>query len=721
MPTRDTFGDNGELLRRLLEISGKEHESYVAVAQDYLPLACELLQVSEVELNSGGAGAWGWDHASLRIAACEPRDFGSAAVVRFKRRNGGSGALIFPGREALSAAEMQLTELVAFSAGRALDRYSENAERIRRGVLEREREQLLERFLSGASVSECLNAAVALVDRHAPNCRAALLAVDGWAVECVAAPGLPKEYRRATSALRGLPSAEHDSAETSAAMHERVRHIEIAAQLGYPWCESAPLLSRSGEMLGLFMAHSADPPAAATREILRNVGRLAAMMMEQRKLQIHAAWLTEHDPLTGLANVDALRRALVTAVAAGQPVGVLCISLDRFRNLNGALGRTAGDLLIKRVADRIRTSIEAGDIAARSSGDEFSLAVMGRPSERAVLSFAEVVRKAIARPFHIEGNELTLTCSIGASIWPDGGRDADALLRHAEIAMLRARDHGPGHIQSYASPLKAGVEPSRFLVERALSQAVGRNEMELHFQPMVGAHGGLCGFEALLSWKHPEYGLIPAADFIPIAEEADLIIPIGEWVLRRLCAQAVQWQGPGSKQLRFWVNVSARQFCAPGFAQIVRSAISDSGVDASCLVLELTETAIMREVEQSAGLMSELRQAGVRLAIDDFGTGYSSLNYLRMFPVQAIKMDQSFVRDLSDSMRALAIMQSMVALGHTLGLEVVAEGVETQAQFELLRQAGCDLAQGYLFGSPMPAPAAEALIREHRPEAPAGL
>lgn len=282
--------------------------------------------------------------------------------------------------------------------------------------------------------------------------------------------------------------------------------------------------------------------------------------------------------------------------------------------------------------------------------------------------------------------------------------------------MLRAREYGNGRIHTWTTPAKEDDRPSRFLVERALSRAVERNELELHFQPVIGLPSSLCGFEVLLSWKHPQYGRIPATDFIPIAEDAELIIPIGEWVLRRVCEQAAQWRQRGGSGLRFWVNVSARQFAAPAFAAAVRSAIADSGADPASLVLELTETAIVRDLEQSTRVMSELRDAGVRLAIDDFGSGYSSLNYLRTFPVQAIKIDQSFVRDLSDSSRALAVMQSIVALGHTLGLEVVAEGVETQTQFDILRQAGCDMGQGYLFGSPMPASEAEALLRERTPE-----
>jgi len=700
------------VLQRLLELAANEYTSPREIARDYLQILCDLTDAPVAALIGGKGRAWVWNNAAESISACPEKNVPQGLILNFERASGGGGRLVLPARHALTPSEAELAGLATSAAGRALDRLSSRVSRMRVGTLEREREHILKRFLSGGSIADALNSIAALVGRHA-GCKASVLALDGWAVECVAGPDLPLEYRNATSALRALPPAFAEpisGIRAVGALNERSRHIELAASLGYEYFDSTPLMSRSGDMLGFLLAHCEEPPTRAVSRILRNIRDVAALVMEHRRFAIRSGWAAAHDPLTGLGNRETLDQELRKGLASareGTALALIFIRMDRFRTINGGLGHTAGDLALRRTAERIVSSLSEGQTATRPGSDEFAVVVTGRADEDTVVALAEEIRREIASPFKIEGHQVMLTCSIGIGTWPVDGQDAETLLRNAEIAASRARERDGRRIVIHSGDTR----PARFAVERGLQTAVAQNELEPRYQPVVSIDGAITGFEVLLSWKHPEFGQIPAKHFIPIAEEADLIFPIGEWVLRRACEQAVAWRQATTRPLRLWVNVSARQFANSAFADAVRNAIADSGIDASCLVLELTETAIMRNLEESKRLMSELRELGVKLAIDDFGSGYSSLNYLWTLPVDAIKIDQSFVADLSDSGRALAIMETLVGLGHTLGLDVVAEGVESEEQFEIVRRVRCDLAQGYLFASPMPIREAEALLR----------
>lgn len=702
------FQKRAVLLERLLGLAGKEHADVDGIARDYLPLVCEFTERREAALTNGGPAAWLWDNLEKRLSGFPATDAPPGLDLPLEQPSGVIGKFMLPSCVALADQEMELAGLIASAAARALDRYQALGRAHR--ASERDRDELLEHFLSGGSIDNTLQAIATLIGRHLAGCKGSVLALDGGAVECVAAPDLPAEYRTATSSLRAVPPSGDElsiAVRAAAALRERAPHVEVAAELGYPYFEAVPLVSRSGEMLGLLLAHCAERPDDRVAESLRGLAGFSSLVMEHRRLAISAAWAASHDALTGLGNREALHRALRDGLARmhrSSSLALIFISLDRFRSINGSLGHTAGDLALRRTAERIVSTLGDGQTAMRPGGDEFAVLVTGRADQHTVTRLAETIYAEISSPFKIEGHQVRLACSIGISIWPGGGKDAESLLRNAEIAASRAREKdGPGIVVH-----SRDLRPARFVVERGLESAIAQNEMELRYQPVVTMDGTITGFEVLLGWNHPEFGQIPANHFIPIAEEADLIVPIGEWVLRRVCEQAFAWRA--AKGLRYWVNASARQFARSAFADTVRDAVAKAGIEGSCLVLELTETTIMRDVEECRTLMNDLRKIGVRLAIDDFGSGYSSLNYLWSLPVQAIKIDQSFVRDLSDSARALAIMETLVGLGHTLGLDVVAEGVESEAQFEIVRGAGCDFAQGYLFASPMGISDAEALI-----------
>ena len=707
------FNRKTSILTSLLEVATVERASMAEIARDYLPVLCDGIRERKAALLNGHARGWMWDNVGRSLSACSETEIPPGLNIVLGRPSGETGKLVLPTCNSLTPPETELAELVADAIAAALDRFARRIARNERKALDGDREQVLKVFLAGGSSAAALESIAALVGRRAPPCKASVLALDGWAVECVAAPDLPPEYRKASSAVRALPPTSLDegmAAIRSAAIRGPARHIELAASLGYPHCESVPLMARSGEMLGLLVAHCAEVPGTALLGALRSLSGIASLILEHRRLTLRAEWAADHDPLTGLGNRVALDRALragITAARSDSGVAVIFARLDRFRSISGGLGYSAGDLVLRRAAERIVAVLTDGQAAMRSGDDEFAVVVTERADRETVAALAEKIGREIAVPIQIEGHRVMLASSIGISIWPESGEDAESLLRNAEMAMARARDSENNRIAIHSPDAR----PPRFVVEFGLQNAVARNELQLNYQPVVSMDGSVTGFEVLLSWNHPEFGRIPASQFIPIAEEADLIVPIGDWVLRSVCAQASAWLPLAQHPLKFWVNVSARQLARKAFAETVRSALAEAGMEGSHLVLELTETTIMRSIEDSTRLLHELREIGVQLAIDDFGSGYSSLNYLWTLPVHAIKIDQSFVRDLSDSDRALAIMETLVGLGHTLGLDVVAEGIESEAQFDIVRRAGCDMAQGYLFATPMPAADAEALIR----------
>lgn len=436
-------------------------------------------------------------------------------------------------------------------------------------------------------------------------------------------------------------------------------------------------------------------------------------IMTERK-QAHLYHLAHYDALTGLPNrllfEDRLTQALVQERRAGQLVALLFLDLDRFKVINDTFGHAVGDLLLKAVAERLSQTVRESDTVARMGGDEFTLIFSGLREPQDAGQIAQLILEAMAKPFVLEGHEVHVSASIGITLYPldnhsiDGKMSAiETLLKNADTAMYKAKDQGKNNYQFFKAEMNVATL-ERLLLENDLRKALENGEFILHYQPRIHcADGSVSGMEALIRWRHPTLGLVSPAAFIPLAEETGLIVPIGEWVLRTACAQTKAWLDAGMRPLRVAVNLSARQFKHAGLIVMIENVLRKTGLNPSCLEVELTEGLAMEDVKQTVITLNTLNAIGVSIAIDDFGTGYSSLAYLKRFPVDFLKIDQSFVRDIGASADSAAIVKTIIAMAHNLQLEVVGEGVETAEQLEFLRQHVCEEVQGYLFSRPLPA------------------
>jgi diguanylate cyclase (GGDEF)-like protein/PAS domain S-box-containing protein len=429
---------------------------------------------------------------------------------------------------------------------------------------------------------------------------------------------------------------------------------------------------------------------------------------DRKKSEQRIRFLAEHDVLTELPNrslcIERLRLAVQQAERSGQKVAVLFIDLDRFKDINDTLGHHIGDGLLRSVARRLLEAVRAGDTVSRLGGDEF-VVVLGAVQD--LHEVAHVVDQRliplIRQSHHVEGAELHVSCSVGIAIFPDDARDIDDLMRHADTAMYQAKAGGKDAAQFFNAEMTERAQ-ARMQLEAHLRRALELQQFELHYQPRVDAASGrLLGVEALLRWQHPELGWVPPSGFIPLAEETGLIVPIGAWVIERACRQVAEWRRQGLSGIGVSINLSARQLRDDGVIETVRAAMARHGVQAGVLELELTESMVMEDAERNLQQMHALRALGVGLSIDDFGTGYSSLAYLNRFPIDKLKIDRSFVHDMLGNRTDRAITMAIIGLGHTLGLKVVAEGVELEGEAALLREASCDELQGYLIARPMPA------------------
>jgi len=427
-------------------------------------------------------------------------------------------------------------------------------------------------------------------------------------------------------------------------------------------------------------------------------------------------FLANHDALSGLPNRlslhDRLSAAIANAGGAGRHVAVMFVDLDRLKFINDRLGHEVGDRVIVEVGRRLSSRLRDGDTVSRLGGDEFVVVLADLPHEDGVAAAAARLLESLSRPMHILGQELFNTCSIGISLYPKDGLDEQTLLKNADVAMYRAKDSGGNNFQFYAADMNLDADTvDRLKLEGDLRRALEREEFVLHYQPQIDLTSGrLVGVEALLRWMPPGRALVSPADFIPIAEETGLIVPIGEWVLRTACTQNQAWQAAGFPAVRMAVNLSARQFKQQNIVNMVSQVLQETGCCAGCLELEITESVLMDKPEAAAAVMRELNEMGVHLSIDDFGTGYSSLSYLKRFPISSLKIDQSFVKDISTDADDAAIVKAVIALAHSMKLSVIAEGVETAAQLDFLRAQKCDQMQGYYFSPPVPPEQIEKLL-----------
>ena len=427
---------------------------------------------------------------------------------------------------------------------------------------------------------------------------------------------------------------------------------------------------------------------------------------ERDQAEARARFLATHDGLTGLPNRLTFGQAVSDAVKVGrrngQEFAVMFVDLDRFKSINDTLGHAAGDTLLTEIADRLKHCVEGDDVVARVGGDEFVILLREVSSTQDVTAVARKLLSAIVKPLTIHGHECRVTASIGISLFKSGEQDEESLIKNADAAMYLAKDEGRNTIRFHSEGIKTqSIE--RLILETSLRHALERDELLLYYQPKRDLlRGGISGVEALLRWRHPDLGLLQPAHFIPLAEETGLIVPVGKWVMETACAQNMAWQRQGLPPLRIAVNLSPRQFADPSLLHDIRAALEKSGMAANLLELEITESMVMQNVERAARVLQTIKRLGVILAIDDFGTGYSSMSLVKKFPIDVLKIDRSFVREVTRDSGDRAIADAIIALGRALDLTIVAEGVETAEQEAFLRVHNCDEVQGYLISKPIP-------------------
>jgi diguanylate cyclase (GGDEF)-like protein/PAS domain S-box-containing protein len=425
----------------------------------------------------------------------------------------------------------------------------------------------------------------------------------------------------------------------------------------------------------------------------------------ERKLhEAEIQFQATHDALTGLPNrtllYDRMQQAVLHSERYGNLTAIAFLDLDQFKFINDSLGHQVGDELLKITAQRLTACLRESDTVARQGGDEFVLLLTSQPNEESITHTMQRVLHEVSQPWMANDLEFRITCSIGLTLCPDDGRDVETLLRHADSAMYKAKELGRNNFQYFSAEMNDTVTDRLELLNR-LRQAIPNDELVLHYQPKVSLlNGQILGAEALIRWNSAE-GMVSPASFIPLAEETGLIIQIGEWVLRTACRQNRIWQQAGYAPIPVSVNLSPRQLARGDIVEMVERVLEETGLEAKYLELEITESVMATDVEKSFALLTRLRALGVKISLDDFGTGYSSLSYLKRFPVDTLKIDQSFVRDIATDQDSAAIIKAIISLGHNLNLTVLAEGIETEEQFQFLLKRGCNEGQGYLMSRPV--------------------
>lgn len=491
---------------------------------------------------------------------------------------------------------------------------------------------------------------------------------------------------------------------------------QIAAEAGLRSVFAFPILAGE-EVIGAleFFSHSIRQPDEMLMGTARSIGIQIGQFCQRKQAEERIQYLAYYDGLTGLPNrslfSQRLNHALTQARRSKKNLSVLFVDLDRFKNINDTLGHEAGDYLLQEMAKRFKTCLRESDTVARLGGDEFVILLEDIADSKYAASVAQKIIGTAQSPFTINAGDYQVTASVGISIYPEDGEDDQTLMKHADIAMYLAKDQGKNNYQFYSTQIDVHSF-ERLALESSLRRALERREFSLHYQAKVDLHSGcVTGMEALLRWVHPDLGMVSPALFMPLAEETGVIVPIGRWVLNTVCVQNKAWQEQGLPSLCVSVNLSARQFNDEGLLRDVARALKDSGLAPNLLELEITESMVMYNPDQAVKLLTEMRAMGISIAIDDFGIGYSSLSQLKRFPVNTIKIDGSFIKDLMSNKEDAAITAAIIAMGTNLHLNVIAEGVETDAQVGFLQDHQCNEMQGYYFSKPIPADEFAQLLR----------
>ncbi len=589
--------------------------------------------------------------------------------------------------------------------------------------------QVLEMIGRDAPLPDVLENLLRLTEFHFAGMHGAILLADpdGIHGRYGVAPSLPPSYWDALDVIsvgKRVAACGPPEARTSSFVLIDVRensiwtdYCDLMRGHGYQACWAAPVFSSHGDVLGALALHYRElrQPCAAELKLAEDAARIAGIAIERKRTEAKFNHMAYHDALTGLPNrvllLDRLTQAIIHAERIKDSGAVLFIDLDQFKQVNDTLGHQAGDRLLQEVARRLQNCMRKEDSLGRLGGDEFVLTLMAPADSRSAAQVAQKIMDALLEPIHLEGTELQVSCSIGISMYPCDGESAEMLMRNADTAMYRAKAKGRGNFQYFTPDLNAQVQNRNSIANR-LRHALVNGELSLVYQCQVELESGaILAVEALLRWRQPDRGSILPLEFLSIAEDTGLILPIGDWVLREACTQLKRWHDAGHGDLCLSINLSLRQLSQADIAGAVARVLDETGLPASALSLEITESMLIFPFEENLAALRQLDKLGVHLSLDNFGTGYSSLADLQRLPLDTLKIDRSFIRGIGRDGNDMALTNAIIAMARKLHLNVVAEGVETSEQAAFLREHGCLAGQGYFYGKPVAPDILEALLR----------
>lgn len=591
-----------------------------------------------------------------------------------------------------------------------------NRELLLAQTLEADRNRVLEMVVRNEPLHAIMNALLDLIARQVDSPAIVFTVLRAGAFQGLFERGIPEELRGDLERMCGSVDWRNIACNGNGAceaMHHGVVAAACGSGLDTAWCRK--IEGASGRLLGALMVFSNASRHAPAQDLLETVAVLAGFILEHFQLYDELAHQAQHDPLTGLPNrilfEVRLRQAITEADARSRGLALLWIDLDRFKIINDTLGHRIGDELLYQVAARLKSVVRTGDTVARMGGDEFAVIACELDSAAGAEHLAQRILDAMQEPIRVHDHELVITGSIGIAYFPEHGQDPTSLVRASDIAMYGAKARGKNAYKLFTTRHAQGLH-NRLKVERSLRQAIRERSFQLHYQPQCRPDGRLIGMEALIRWTSPDIGPVPPNEFIPVAESTGLIIPIGDWVLDEACRQGSEWAKAGHP-VRVAINVSPHQFFRQDLCGKVCAALDRWSLPPYLLEVEVTESSIISHPEECNSQLASLRRLGVKISIDDFGTGHSSLSRLQGLPIDTIKIDRQFINAIKtgDSKQAIALVQAIVRMAESLELNVVAEGVETMNQLDVLRRLGCETSQGYLFYKPLPASEAGAVLR----------